>query len=339
MLTRLISFFILIPLLLVGMALAQDDNTIATPDGFVIAIPDGYQAQVLEGPTVYIANSDNAMTALENASGDLGTDDIAFTVSTPSSLAELGLAADIAPDLLLEELLAMLGTSSEVTKSWMGVGNEYAAIEYWWTDATGAGSPAPHTSLYAFSIDAGTVLLIGQAGDHVNTIDLSVIMKSLVYEQPTDLIMNDELRQWAISATGTSQYGNDDWSFMQATGAPDTAACGDITTAWAAASATTDEILALEFAQPVIPSQVNIYQTYTPGSIVMVELSNTITGETVTIPESADPPGNTPCPGVFTLNITDIQSPVNGVIIYFDQSIGGNWNEIDAVELVGTPVE
>lgn len=147
----------------------------------------------------------------------------------------------------------------------------------------------------------------------------------------------DAVRQWASSATGTSQFGTSNWSFAQATGAPDTADCGDRVTAWASASSRGSDMLALEFDQAVIPTQVNIHQTYNPGSIIRVELTNTSTSTVIEVPNSADPPGNTPCPGVFTLNITGVSTPVNGVIIYLDQTIGGNWNEIDAVELVGTP--
>lgn len=147
----------------------------------------------------------------------------------------------------------------------------------------------------------------------------------------------DVVRQWASRATGTSQFGTSNWSFAQATGAPDTFDCGDRVTAWASASSRGSDMLALEFDRAVIPTQVNIHQTYTPGSIIRVELTNTSTGTVIEVPNSADPPGNTPCPGVFTLNITGVSTPVNGVIIYLDQTIGGNWNEIDAVELVGTP--
>ncbi|MEQ8677017.1 MAG: hypothetical protein RLP44_14825 [Aggregatilineales bacterium] len=144
-----------------------------------------------------------------------------------------------------------------------------------------------------------------------------------------------EVRQWASFATGTSQYGTDSWSFMQATGEPNTAECGDYTTAWASSSSTGSDTLALEFDTPVRASEVNIYQTYNPGSIIRVELSNTTSGEIVEIPNSADPLGNTPCPGVFTLAVPELDLLADGVLIYFDQTIGGGWNEIDAVELVG----
>lgn len=145
-----------------------------------------------------------------------------------------------------------------------------------------------------------------------------------------------EIRQWATSATGTSHYATPGWSFGQATGAPDTPDCGNFSTAWASSSRHGIDFLRLEFSEHVYPTQVNIYQTNTPGSIIRVELSSSETGEIIEIPDSADPPGNTPCPGVFTLDVSGIESPMNVVTIHLDQTISGNWNEIDAVELVGT---
>jgi hypothetical protein len=85
----------------------------------------------------------------------------------------------------------------------------------------------------------------------------------------------------------------------------------------------------------VIPRQVNVYQVYNPGSIVNIAVVDAETGDRIDLPNSIDAPGNTPCPGVFTVDISDINRPVSGVVIYLDQSVLGTWNEIDAVELVG----
>lgn len=147
------------------------------------------------------------------------------------------------------------------------------------------------------------------------------------------------LHQWASSADGTSEYGSTEWSFTQATGAPNTAECGDYRTAWASASSTGVDSLTLTFAEPVIPTQINIYQTYNPGSIIAVEVANSSTEDAFSLSDSADPPGNTTCPGVFSLDVLGADTPIDTVTIYLDQTIGGNWNEIDAVELVGIPVE
>ncbi|MBZ0277204.1 MAG: hypothetical protein K8I60_13735, partial [Anaerolineae bacterium] len=46
------------------------------------------------------------------------------------------------------------------------------------------------------------------------------------------------IRQWASSATATSEYSSPNWSAAQATGAPDTNGCSDLSTAWASASST-----------------------------------------------------------------------------------------------------
>lgn len=147
----------------------------------------------------------------------------------------------------------------------------------------------------------------------------------------------ETLAQWATDAEATSQYGStDSWSALQATGEPNTDVCGDQVTAWASSSSRGVDSLTVYFDISVIPSEINIYQTYTPGSITSVDLI-TVDNEIITLPESSDPPGNTECPGVFTIDITDINQAVAGVTINVDQTIGNGWNEIDAVELIGTP--
>ncbi len=47
-----------------------------------------------------------------------------------------------------------------------------------------------------------------------------------------------EIRQWGTGATASSEYGNPNWSAMQATGAPNVTDCSDASEAWAAASST-----------------------------------------------------------------------------------------------------
>jgi hypothetical protein len=147
---------------------------------------------------------------------------------------------------------------------------------------------------------------------------------------------DDVLRQWANSASATSEYTSDDYNAMQATGAPDTEGCGDIPTAWASSRPNSVETLTVGFETAVWPTEIHIYQSYNPGSIVGVALLTEEGGDPIVIANSADP--GTECPGVFALAISgDIPAPVNGLVIYLDQRTSGDWNEIDAVELVGQP--
>ncbi|MFL7792005.1 MAG: hypothetical protein AB8I69_07680 [Anaerolineae bacterium] len=148
-------------------------------------------------------------------------------------------------------------------------------------------------------------------------------------------LQGDSIGQWATSAVASSEYGASDWSAMQATGAPDTPECGDQTTAWASATAGTEEWIELTYGTLVLPTQVNIYQTYYPNQVVKVELIDSAseyhaiyTGE----PESTEQ-----CPYVLSIPVKNADYSVAGVRITIDQAEIGNWNEIDAVELVGTP--
>ncbi len=144
-----------------------------------------------------------------------------------------------------------------------------------------------------------------------------------------------ELRQWASGATATSEYSNPNWSAMQATGAPDTLECGDIETAWASGSSGELATLTLTYAVPVVPSSIEIHQSYAPGSIVNV----TVTDEAFnpTIVYEAQPAPIDQCPYVQIVPVTGVTAKVTTVIITVDQSVITNWDEIDAVELIGIP--
>lgn len=141
-----------------------------------------------------------------------------------------------------------------------------------------------------------------------------------------------EIRQWATSGTASTAYGTDSWSAMQATGAPDTDECGDYSTAWATETSTEVAWLRLEYATPVIPTEINIYESYNPDAVYMVDVEGA-DGTTYTVYEG-DPTSESECPGVLTITI-DADVPVSAVTVHIDQSDHTGWNEIDAVELVG----
>lgn len=145
-----------------------------------------------------------------------------------------------------------------------------------------------------------------------------------------------QVAQWAVRAEASSQYTDTSWSAANALGAPDVFECADNALAWASATVTEQETLTLYYAQAVQPTQVNIYQTYNPGAIVSIDLIPADGGDPIPVRNSADP--GTACPGVFSIDVPEGLPQVNGVIINLDQSLINNWNEIDAVELVGLGV-
>lgn len=141
-------------------------------------------------------------------------------------------------------------------------------------------------------------------------------------------------RQWAVSATASSQYGDTGWSAMQATGAPDTPDCGDYTTAWATENYNTVEWIELDYDTPVLPTEVNIFQSYNPNQVVLVELRD-LEGNYHTIYTGEPQDESDDCPFVLNIPVEGADKQVDGVKITVDQSVLQDWCEIDAVELVG----
>ncbi|MBN1260020.1 MAG: hypothetical protein JXB35_04990 [Anaerolineae bacterium] len=156
-------------------------------------------------------------------------------------------------------------------------------------------------------------------------------------EEPEETLAiqsGEPLAQWAVAAFASSEYGEDAWSAAQATGAPDTEVCGDEITAWAASTADSlEEWLEVQYARPVIPSEIHIYETFAPGGVVKVEVI-TVVSEYLTVWEGPVNP-EAPCPRIFRVKVDGVDAPVTGVRITLDQSVMQNWSEIDAVQLVG----
>jgi len=134
--------------------------------------------------------------------------------------------------------------------------------------------------------------------------------------------------QWASDATASSEYSSTGWSAKQTTGAPNTATCGDIRTAWAPKSSGSDpEWLKLTFDTPVHATKLRVHETHNAGFIYRVDLVD-INGGTHTIWQGRD---TTSCPGWFEITLSQTTYLVQGVILH--TRING-WEEIDAVQLV-----
>ncbi len=142
------------------------------------------------------------------------------------------------------------------------------------------------------------------------------------------------IEQWAESAEASSQYTDTRWSASQATGPTDTMECGDYDTAWATASSTGLDWLQLEYATPVYPTEVIIYETYNPGALYQIDMIS-VSGSQYTV-YTTSPEIKDYCPMTRSFEIAGVDEKVSTVIIYLDQSDHSGWNEIDAVKLVGT---
>lgn len=145
----------------------------------------------------------------------------------------------------------------------------------------------------------------------------------------------ETVSQWGSSAEASSEYGEQDWSASQATGAPNITACGDNADAWASGDPYGKDTLSVSFTTPVIPELVVVRSTYNPGQITSVSVID-IDGNATQI-YGAKASSTSECPLDLEIEVADVTVPVDQVVIEVDQKqkLGLGWTEIDAVELVG----
>ena len=93
--------------------------------------------------------------------------------------------------------------------------------------------------------------------------------------EPVEDPIQEVIRQWASSATASTEYDSPGYAAEQATGAPDTPDCGDHETAWASEEGLTIDWLEIQYDTPVIPIEINIYESHTPTQVSLVELVDT----------------------------------------------------------------
>lgn len=141
------------------------------------------------------------------------------------------------------------------------------------------------------------------------------------------------IRQWAVSAVASSQYGSDPWSAQQATGSPDTPVYGDHPTAWApSASEGTDEWLELTYQQAVVPGAVAVWESNASGFVTMIEAMPDGSETWMTLWQGTDPSPDELV--AFSPPLTATTIATRRLRLTIDTSVPG-WNEVDAVELVG----
>jgi hypothetical protein len=152
-----------------------------------------------------------------------------------------------------------------------------------------------------------------------------------------DEIKHDPNGQWAIQATASSSYndaqGTANWSANQAAGAPNVDKYGDDGNAWT--SKTQDggiEWLDLKYPKPVHATEVRVRESCGSGAVIKIEVYDE-QGAAHAVWQGNDP--------TTELNYLMVKFPkttfkTDRVKVTLATNVVPGWNEIDAVQLVGT---
>lgn len=172
---------------------------------------------------------------------------------------------------------------------------------------------------------------------------IDVELGKVVSAQQFDGQSNWSVTQWqrpgAMRVHSTRVKGFN-WSPEQATGQPDTPNAGDQVTAWASRSSDGGtEWLLLDYAKPVTPREVHVYESYCPGALFKI----TVFDENDGAKEIVAWTGTDPTPATTAIGVSQIPIPLNvktrQIRLWLACDKVPGWNEIDAVALVSSTGE
>jgi hypothetical protein len=224
-----------------------------------------------------------------------------------------------------EELILNLGGSTRhLSATALDARSRFTSAPIEWTSQDPSVAAIGRTDGVVTAVGVGTTTLIATSGSARATIGVEVV--------PENVLM-----QWAYTATASSQYEAVSWSPAQATGAPNVTSCNDESNAWASLAPNLDW-LELQYQTPVRPSEIRIHEVWAPGAITKVEVKD-LSGVYHTVYTAQAKLAIAGC-GLRTLTIpiANVTDPVSVVRLTLDQRVTGDWNEIDAVRLIGVRV-
>ncbi len=162
--------------------------------------------------------------------------------------------------------------------------------------------------------------------------DTELLTATTVVENETPVaVAGTVLRQWADAASASSAY--EGYPATNATGPPDAEGCSSSQNAWASADPNGQETIELRYSTAVLATAINVHQNHRPGFITRIDLID-LDGETTTVYRAAAILSEE-CPLVLAIEFEQTSFLVDRIRLTLDQRSGANWNEIDAVELIG----
>ncbi len=194
-----------------------------------------------------------------------------------------------------------------------------------------ASKPAPTAAPAAAATSANP-----PAAD-ANAAETSAKMAAADWAMKQDEIKNDPNGQWAITATASSSYndaqGTADWSANQATGAPNVDKYADDGKAWTSKTADSGiEWLDLKYPKPVHASEVRVRESCGSGAVVKIEVFDE-QGTAHAVWQGNDPTKDL---NYLIATFPKTTFKTARVKVTLATNVVPGWNEIDAVQLVGT---
>ena len=196
---------------------------------------------------------------------------------------------------------------------------------------------APASSSAAPTAPSAAATTAAASGAVAGTAEVATKMAAAEWALKQDEIKHDPNGQWAIQATASSTYndaqGNDSFAANQVTGPPNVTAYADNGLAWAPKEQDAGiEWIDLKYPSPVHATAVRVRESFGSGAVVKIELFDD-QGVAHTVWAGNDPTTDL---NYLVVNFPKTAYATARVKVTLATNVIPGWNEIDAVQLVGT---
>lgn len=148
--------------------------------------------------------------------------------------------------------------------------------------------------------------------------------------------LEDAVMLWSTEATASSSQDSPSYDPWQATGKPNTFACGDFVTAWQPDYAETEAWIDFSVFPYILPYEIHLVHSFHPGQVQKVEVI-TLEDQLLTVYDaSLDPyPDIAECPVTRVFPIDQVDVLIRAVRLTLQRPPGKPWTQIDALGVWG----
>jgi len=157
-----------------------------------------------------------------------------------------------------------------------------------------------------------------------------------IQQRSSDELLTDAVLLWSSEAVASSSQDSPYYDAWQATGKPNTLACGDFVTAWQPGEDETEAWIEFSFFPYILPYEIHLVHSFHPGQIQKVEVL-TLDEQLLTIYDaSQDPyPDVNDCPVTRVFPTDQVDVLIRAVRISLQRRPDQPWTQIDALGVWG----
>lgn len=149
-------------------------------------------------------------------------------------------------------------------------------------------------------------------------------------------LLEDSVLLWSTEATASSSQDSPHYDAWQATGKPNTFACGNFVTAWQPDKTETEAWIEFRFSQDILPYEIHLVHSFHPCQVQKVEVI-TLDDQLLAVYDASLDPytdvNDCPVTRVFPTDTVDVL--IRAVRITLQRPPGRPWTQVDALGVWG----